>query len=236
MLNKSRRQVQTAVLLVIAAVSADVHAADLNGYALLTTDYVRRGVTQSDSSGAVQLGVELALDSGLYFGVWGSTVDIHNGPDQHRDLESNYYIGFTYDVARRWTVGANVVSYRYPGADTYFDYDYIEYSLNANFDDRIWIEYAYSPDLYDSGEETHNLEISSEWAIAGHWSLSAGLGYYDPSALTGSAYSYWQTGVTRRFDRIDVDLRYHDSSRSIPIVSTPDRAKARVALSIRFPF
>jgi len=214
----------------------DVSAADLSGYAVVTTDYVKRGVTQSDGSGAVQLGVDLAFDSGLYFGVWGSTVDIHNGSQQHRDLETNYYVGFGHDVGHRWNVSANVVAYTYPGADTYFDYDYFEYALTANFDDRIWIQYAYSPDLYNSGKESHNIELSGEWSIASSWSVSAGLGYYDPSALTGSGYTYWQAGITRHFDKLDIDLRYHDTNRWVPIISTADRAKERLVLGVRIPF
>ena len=49
---------------------APISAADVTGYALLTTDYVRRGVTQSDEHGALQLGVDIGFGSGFYFGVW----------------------------------------------------------------------------------------------------------------------------------------------------------------------
>jgi hypothetical protein len=54
--------------------------------------------------------------------------------------------------------------------------------------------------------------------------------------LAGNGYGYWQLGVTRSFGRIDLDLRYHDTSRAVPIVSSPERAKARMALSAKILF
>ena len=230
-------RVPVAIVSLLAIASAvDGRTAELNGYALLTTDYVRRGVTQSGGDAAFQLGLEFTSNNGWYLGAWGSTIDIYNGPLQRRELETNYYFGFAHDVGRRWTLGGNVVMYKYPGADTFFDYDYLEYSVSANFDDRLWLEYAYSPDLYDSGEVTHNFEVYGEWPLANAWSLGAGLGRYDTSGLTGDIYSYWQAGITRHFKRLDVDLRYHDSSRWVRIISTPDTADARLSLSVQLPF
>ncbi len=220
----------------LLAMAADLPAADLNGYAVLTTDYVFRGVTQSKGSGAVQLGLELSFDNGLYLGAWGSTVDIDNGPAQHRDTETDYYLGYAWEASPRWTLGANVVAYKYPGADTTFDYDYVEYSLSANYNDRYWFEYAFSPDLYHSGYKTHNYELAGEWPLAGNWFGSAAAGYYDTSGLTGAGYGYWQAGVTGQFGRFDVDLRYHDTNRPVRIISTNDTADSRVALSVRVSF
>ena len=106
----------------------NVQAADINGYLVLTTDYVFRGVRLSDSDPAAQLGADVEFDNGLYFGAWGSTIDISNGPGNQRDLELIYYAGYNHDVSDRWVVSANIVAYTYPGAEGIFDYDYVEYS------------------------------------------------------------------------------------------------------------
>jgi hypothetical protein len=66
--------------------------------------------------------------------------------------------------------------------------------------------------------------------------LGIGAGYYDTSELTGIGYGYWQAGVTRAFGIVAVDLRYHDTSRAVPIISTPDGADARLVLSVKIPF
>lgn len=230
------RMLPRAVACVLTvAVGPAPEAAEVTGYALVTTDYVFRGVTYSDGHGAVQGGVDVALDSGLYGGLWASTVDIRGGSTR-RDTEVNYYVGYNRDVNTDWTVGINFVAYTFPGADGPIDYDYSEISAMANFRDRAWVEYSYSSDLFHSSQSTHNLELYAEWPLPRSLLLGAGVGYYDVADLTGTSYSYWQIGVTRPFNRVSVDLRLHAASREVPIISAPDRAGSRLVLSLRMPF
>jgi len=235
-MNVSVHLLRASVFLYAALSGPTAVAAELTGYAVLTTDYVFRGVTYSDSHGAVQLGGDVSLDSGFYLGAWASTVDISNGPGRQRDVEFDYYIGYGLDVSNKWGVGANVVSYNFPGAEGPFDYDYVEYSLTSNYNDRAWFEYSYSPDLYHSGYSTHNYELYTEWRLRWELALGVGAGFYDVSNLSKSDYSYWQLGVTRPFGVVDIDLRYFDTSDWVPIVSTPERAEERIVLSVRFQF
>jgi uncharacterized protein (TIGR02001 family) len=213
-----------------------LHAAELSGYLVLTTDYVWRGVTQSDGDPAAQLGGDIAFDSGIYAGLWGSTIDINNGPDRQRDTEISYYLGYSHDVGKRWTFGISAVAYTYPGQTGTVDYNYEEYMFSTNYDDRVWLEYAYSPDLYNFDRESHNVEAYAEWPAGKHLIVGVGAGYYDVSDLVGDGYAYWELGVTWPLKRFDIDLRYHDTSRWVPVVSSEDRADARVALSFRLTF
>jgi uncharacterized protein (TIGR02001 family) len=225
-----------AVLLSGSSLASVACAADVTGYAVLTTDYVFRGVTYSDGHAALQAAADVALDSGVYLGAWASSVDISNGPGQQRDLQLNYYVGYSHDFQSAWSVGANVVSYTFPGTEGDFEYDFLEYSIVANYDDRAWLEYSYSPDVFHSGSDTHNIDLYAEWGLPEQLLFGAGAGYYDVSGLSGNGYAYWQAGITRPFGRIDIDLRYHDTSRSVPIISTSERAAARIALSAKFLF
>ncbi|MEX2496811.1 MAG: TorF family putative porin [Woeseia sp.] len=213
-----------------------VSAAEWTRYGALTTDYVFRGVSYSDSHAAVQAGVDVALPSGLYLGLWGSSADISGGATRQRDLQVNYYVGYNHDLGSAWSIGANVVAYSFPGTEGNIDYDFLEYSAVANFDDRAWLEYSHSPDLFHTGRRTHNVDLYGEWPLPRQLVLGAGAGYYDVSDLTGSGYAWWQLGITRAFGRIDVDLRYHDTSRAVPIISTPELAKARLALSVKISY
>ena len=224
------------VWLLLVLLSQPVLAAEFGGYVTLTSDYVKRGVTQSDGHGAVQLGVDASFDNGIFFGAWGSTADIHNGPTRHRDMELNLYVGYQLEATQKWQVGASVVAYDYPGQTGDVDYAYIEYLLSANYDDRFWLEYAYSPDLYHTGRDSHNIEALAEFGLSQSWAVSGGIGVYDVSDLAGDRYSYWQLGATWRLRNADIDLRFHDSSKPVFIVSTPERAKARVAVSVIIPF
>ncbi len=211
-------------------------AAEFAGYVALTSDYVKRGVSQSDSGAALQLGADISFDSGFFAGAWGSSVDIDSGPTRHRDSELNLYVGYDYDVSDLWRLSANLVSYEYPGQTGNIDYSYIEYTLAVNYDDHLWLEYGYSPDLYNSNRSSENVELYAEYSLSDNWSVGSGAGYYDVSNLTGQGYGYWQVGATRNFRYADIDIRYHDTNRSVYIFSTDDLASARVAVTVTVPF
>ena len=220
----------------LLCVTAPVAAAEVSAYATATTDFVWRGVTQSDGDPALQLGADLSIATGIYLGFWGSTIDISNGPTRQRDTQVNYYIGYVAPSARDWSFGGHIVAYTFPGAESDIDYDYLEIALTANYDDRLWFEYSYSDDLYHSGRRSHNFDIYAEHALAAAWTFGVGAGYYDVSSLTGSGYANWQLGVTHSIKRVDIDLRYHDTNQWVPIVSSAERADARVALSVTVSF
>ena len=224
------------IVILILLGSQHSPAADFGGYLTLTTDYVKRGVTQSDSNPALQLGAEVGFDNGLFLGVWSSTVDIDNGPARQRDLEVNYYAGYVFDISNSWQISVGAVAYDYPGQTGNVDYNYAEYLLGSNFKDRVWLEFAYSPDLYNTGLSSTNVDLFAEWPINSIWALGAGVGYYDTSNLTGSGYQYWQLGITASLSWADIDLRFHDTDKWVPILSTPDRAKSRFVLTLQIPF
>lgn len=85
----------------------------------VVTDYVFRGISQSQHQPAVQAGVDYAHSSGLYAGVWGSTIEWADRKDwsyqKDNKLELDLYGGykgalgdFTYDVG--------AIRYYYPGS------------------------------------------------------------------------------------------------------------------------
>lgn len=226
-------------LLSVAAVawSQSPVAAELSGYLVLTSDYVFRGTTFSDGHFAAQIGADLSFDNGFYVGAWASSVDIEVGDRANRDVEVDYYLGYVHELSNTWTVGTNVVAYTFPGARGAFDYDYEEYSLSLNYADRAWLEYAYSPDIFHTDSETHNVSLFVEQPLPNEFVLSGGVGRYDVSALSGAGYTYWELGVTRALsNRVEVDLRYHDANRWVPIFSAPDRVGERFVLSARIGF
>ena len=225
-----------ALILLAGLFLRQADAAEFSGYAVLTTDYVFRGVTYSNGNPAAQLAGDISFDSGVFLGPWASTIDINNGADRQRDLEIIYYLGYGRPLSRDWSTSATIVAYTYPGASGSINYDYEELALSVNYADRFWLEYAYSPDLYSTDYETHNIEAYAEFPLAAGFLLGIGFGRYDTSTLTGKTYNYWQAGMSRSIGRIELDLRYHDSSDWVPIIRTPSRAESRLVLSARFYF
>ncbi|HNP36051.1 MAG TPA: TorF family putative porin [Woeseiaceae bacterium] len=232
----SARLLSSSLFVTLVFTSPGSTAAEFNGYGALTTDYVKRGVTQSDGDPALQIAADFSFGSGFFLGAWGSTIDISNGTVAQRDIELNYYVGYALDVSDTWQLSASAVAYDYPGQSGYFDYDYLEFSLGAAFKDRMWLDFAYSPDLYNSGNSATNVELYAEWPVGDMWAIGGGAGNYDTSSLTGHSYWYWQMGITASLRWADIDLRAYGTDRWVPIVSTPDRAKSRLVLKIQIPF
>lgn len=211
-------------------------AADFSGYATLTSDYVFRGVSYSGENPSAQLGVDVGFENGFYLGAWAATIDINNGPGRQRDLELDYYVGYSHNVSDKWALGGSVVAYTFPGTSGFIDYDYVEYMFNANFNDSVWLEVTYSPNLFSSGRSTRGAAITGARAVAAKLDVSGSIGYYDVADLTGNGYAYWELGITRTIGRVAVDLRYHDSSRWVPIISRPAIADGRLVLSAKLQF
>lgn len=212
------------------------YAAEFNGYLALTTDYVQRGVSRSDTDPAIQLGGDVSFESGLVLGAWGSSVDNPSQPGQQHDVELNAYAGYGRDIGDRWRLSAFAVAYRFPGMDTPFDYDYLEYLVSANYDDRFWIEYTVATDYYGTGDRAWNIEALGEWPLHQSWNVSAGVGRLDLGRVVGSGYTYWQVGVNRGIGIAIFDLRFHDTDGVVPFFSRPETAKARVVLTLTIPF
>lgn len=224
------------VAVMLAAPATSLAAPELHGYVSATTDYVFRGVSYSNSNPAVQAGLELSHSTGFFGGLWASTVDIDSLHGDGRDREFRYYGGYTHALSNRWTFSATAIAYRFPGTGSQFEYDYEELGVAINYDDTVWLEYSIAPDVFNADYTTHNLEIFHERPLPLGLSASLGAGWHDTSEFATEDYTYWQAGLSRNFGSIGVDLRYHDTSRSVPFFSSDDRARERVVLSVSASF
>jgi len=119
-----------------AAVSANVS---------FTSDYIWRGMTQSDAP-AIQGGFDFAADNGFYAGIWGSNVNFNNGAGSELD----YYFGYAIEVG---SVGVDVgyISYEYidstPDAtfdETYLGLSYGDFGVSFAFGDYDYTEVSYA--------------------------------------------------------------------------------------------
>ncbi len=100
----------------------------VSGSVALVSDYRFRGVSQSDEEMAIQGGVTVTHESGLYAGTWGSNLSgwgTFGGANMELDLFAGYSMpvgGATLDVGLTW--------YMYPGgfSDTDFAEPYVKLS------------------------------------------------------------------------------------------------------------
>ena len=80
------------ILALILALTATSAFADVSGGVTLTSDYLFRGVSQTQGDSAVQWNLE-AEKKGVYGGTWGSTVDF--GGDA--SIEYDFYGGYRWE-------------------------------------------------------------------------------------------------------------------------------------------
>jgi uncharacterized protein (TIGR02001 family) len=84
----------------------------------LGSQYLFRGLSQTDRRPALQGGFDYAHRAGFYVGIWGSNVSwiVDANPDASLSLELDAYLGFRKPFARDWTFDIGYIHYRFPGA------------------------------------------------------------------------------------------------------------------------
>ena len=85
----------------------------LSGGIAVTSDYRFRGISLSNEKVAVQPTLTVSHESGLYAGVWGSSLPDSNA---YGKFELDLYAGFNTEVASGTTVDLGVTYYTYPGS------------------------------------------------------------------------------------------------------------------------
>ncbi|HXH15991.1 MAG TPA: TorF family putative porin [Sphingomonas sp.] len=93
----------------------------VSGSVTLATDYRLRGVSQSDKDGAIQGGLTIAHQSGVYVGVWGSNLSgwgTFGGSNMELDLIG----GYKHTLSPNATLDVGLTWYMYPGGASKTDY------------------------------------------------------------------------------------------------------------------
>jgi uncharacterized protein (TIGR02001 family) len=208
LINRCRQLILLLLALPIGATAAV--ASDFNAIATLTSEYIYRGLAQSNGNPALQFGVDYEHDSGLFVGAWASTIDLTSRFGQ-RDLELDYYAGYHYVPDAPWQASLTLVRYTYPGETGAHSYAYNELLLAASVADHWFVEFGYANNYYDLERIARHWEVRTEWPISGAWMFGAALGGNDLSDLNTPHYLYWDVGASARVSRFTFDLRWHDN-------------------------
>lgn len=176
-----------------------------------TSDYVFRGVSQTDEGPALQGSLDVGHSSGLYAGVWASNVDF-DSPDGI-DLELNFYVGWTFEFDNGTALDLQLVRYQYPGANPGYGINYNELMIGYSFLEYYTATVAYSDDFLRSGESALYYHLGADFPLGvAELNLTLGAGLNDISNVTGSDYWDYQVGINRDFGIVNADLSYFDTS------------------------
>lgn len=214
-----------AAAAMLALASAFAAHAGASGSVTLASDYLFRGVSQSNQKPALQGGVEYAADSGFYAGTWGSSIswlsDLSTSEAPvSSSLELDAYGGYRgkFGDAVGYDVGANY--YAYPGdfpsgfnsADTLELYAGLTFAASDKVS--LGAKYSYATtDLfgYADSDGSGYLDLSASFAVADGWTIAAHAGkqWIEGSGNGAFEYSDWKLGVTKAFDNgFSVGLAY----------------------------
>ncbi|UWX03704.1 hypothetical protein H1235_13065 [Pseudoxanthomonas sp. NC8] len=166
------------------------------------SDYVWRGVSQSDEDPTGQAGVTYSHDSGFYVGTWASGVDFGSGKP---DFEVDGFIGYNTDFSESVNFDVMVNRYMYPDAG---GLNFNELITKTTFIDTYALTVAYSDDYAGTDEDAWYFNAGGSWELPHEFGLSAGVGYNLTDDALGDDYVDWNIGVNRSWGMVTAALSY----------------------------
>lgn len=185
----------------------------LSANVAMSSNYLWRGVTQTDDAAAISGGIDYAHNSGFYVGTWASNVDF--GDDTSAELDM--YLGFGGDLGQGFGYDVGYIYYAYPDSaqtDSSNEYDFGEiygslsysyFSVSANYG----VNTDDGAKLYDGALY---ISADAEFEVADGLTLGLHVGDYsfdnDSNDYTDYGISLSKGGFT--FALSDTDMDNHD--------------------------
>lgn len=197
----------------------------VTGGATVVSDYRFRGVSFSAEDFAIQGTFNVNHSSGLYVGVWGSSLD-DTPTFGHTELD--IYAGYTTEVASGTSIDVGLLYYYYPngnfGPSDYFEpYASVKTTIGP-VTAKLGAAYAFD----QSALAGDNIYVYTDLGVGipdTPVSLNAHLGYSDGSLSPGGNYWDWSVGadfalgggLTAGVKYVDTDI---DQLTGIPAADT----------------
>lgn len=186
-----------------------------SGNVALTTDYVFRGLSQTNEEAAIQGGFDFEHKKGFYAGIWGSNVEFGDSAQVEIDL----YGGYKFKIGN-FELDAGVIHYDYPGALGTLMYDFEEFYIGFSFPTKkagtFSAKYSKAPEFYASKDGAYYLEFGYEYGFKNGFTVSAHVGKSDGDAFestTGPDSDYTDTkiAVSKDFAGFSFELAATDT-------------------------
>jgi uncharacterized protein (TIGR02001 family) len=170
-----------------------------------TSDYRVRGLKQNNGNPSIQGGVDFGHKSGLYAGIWGSTVSEWTAAGSSSNLEMDFYGGYKTELAGV-ALDFGMIYYNYPGA------------AKPNLSDtrEVYIGAAYGPAAF----KVSRVMSTNYFASTLPSEDASGTMYYDLTLsqevmpkLTASVhagYTDWKNGSNNLFNGTGGKVSYAD--------------------------
>jgi uncharacterized protein (TIGR02001 family) len=150
----------------------------LSANVALSSDYIYRGMSQTNGSLAIQGGFDLEHNSGFYIGTWASNVDFEeeNAVDR-ANAELDLYVGYSHAITDSLAGEVKAGRYLYPSASKELNYDMTEFYFALTYELPIHTEftlsYDYSPEFGGEVGQAHHYQLLAEHELANGFRFGA---------------------------------------------------------------
>ena len=202
-----------------AAMAEDAASLKLSYNVGVASDYIFRGISNTNNKGQVFGGVDASYGIG-YAGVWASNVDFGT---PNPDAEIDVYAGVKPTVGDV-NLDLGVIYYGYSkdknGLPGQFGYIEVKAAASKAFGPAtLGVAAYYSPEFPSEGGEALYYELNGSAPIGEGLTVSGAVGHQDVDADgyfsgLGSAYATWNLGVSAAIgDHLTADIRYSDTNK-----------------------
>lgn len=248
-------------LLAPAPARAQAEPAQIGATLAATTDYIYRGVSQSDGHGALQADLHAASSGGTFAGVWASTRDDDFEPGASGEMQ--VYVGRRFSVSSAWSATVSARADYFVGGPARHSDDYQEISAALTWLDRytlsltaipnavryVSVVYQYGGNQYEYYEVYRSAafvaDAAGQWLVregflGGGLYVTAAAGYYyasrsDHHPPPAIDYVYGNAGFALAWRRWRLDVAYFAAQRQAAELFPYPVAK-RVAATLSWQF
>lgn len=182
---------------------------EFNTNLALTTNYMFRGLSQTDNGPAVQGGFDYLYDPyDFYAGVWASNVDSSSAGYDNASMELDFYAGWTPSW-QNLDFDLGYIRYQYPKTKT-SENNSDEFHLGLSYGGLGYFTPSYtahySDDFFGGGPAWYHdlgieVPLSYGFTLAGHY----GWNQFDDSA---GNYDDYSVGVSKEYLGLEFDLSW----------------------------
>ena len=191
--------------LAAAVIVSGLYAADevseigVSANVAMTSNYVWRGMSQTDDSLAIQGGFDTEY-KGLYAGVWASNISWTN--DNESSIETDLYAGYANEIdAFSYDVG--FIAYTYANVSDANNFGEAYLSLGYDFGVvSVGASYAMGVSISDFEDVPDNIEASISIPLPADISADIVAGSYD------TVGTYYSASLGKTFGKFDLSLAY----------------------------
>lgn len=199
----------SAPLFAIAADAAPTPEHSFTGNVTLASEYLYRGIAQTRGKPAIQGGFDYAHKSGLYAGLWASSITWIGDavPGASAGIEVDLYGGYKGAITDDFGYDVGVLTYNYPGTgkptgnakpDTVEVYGALSWKwLTLKYSQTTGSLFGWTKPNGDKTSGSGYLELNAAYDLGNGWGINGHIGHQKVKGLSDASYSDYKVGVTK---------------------------------------